>query len=149
MFIYVQCKDFSDPSQEVCVSQRINRFSAWISHQNLILSHTNKQISCCSSIPESPHVHTYIYVSNITKSNAYPAYPSISFNILIYNIMTPEGTMNDCYKGCVGFNILVIFKCLTGTIVSTLLRSQGPHWLLSGVLLSVCWCILYKLSFSL
>ena len=51
--------------------------------------------------------------------------------------MSQDSTMNEVHKGCVGFNILVIFKCLTGTIVSTLLRSQGPHWPLSGVLLSV------------
>ena len=43
--------------------------------------------------------------------------------------MSPEGTMNDC-KGCVGFNILVIFKCLNGT------RTNVPA-LISGAPLAI------------
>ena len=30
--------------------------------------------------------------------------------------MSQDGTMNEVHKGCVGFNILVIFKCLNGTV---------------------------------
>ena len=38
--------------------------------------------------------------------------------------------MNDCYKACVGFNILVIFKCLNGT------RTNVPA-LISGAPLAI------------